>query len=202
MCCPISHIPYSDLEFPVFVANNARVLYELKYLAEWYRRRRTDPCTRQVISWNSILPARHLQKNKSKFLDQLAREMSMPMIAVAAPTTQSPLLAQITESRHQFAEGFERAFVVQQNGTLKCDKGVQEWYNANLDFIADVTEFAPPALRLEEPVRDIATAHQNKVEMIRAYCFALVAYHGTCKKLQRHFNPLYTPLLIAEEDDE
>lgn len=112
------------------------------------------------------------------------------------------------ESRHRFVEGFERAFVVQQNGTLKCDKVirpiVQEWYNANLDFIADVTEFTPPALRLEEPkpVRDIATTNQNKVEMIRAYCFALVAYHSTCKKLQRHFNPLYTPLLIAGEDDQ
>jgi hypothetical protein len=142
-----------------------------------------------------------LQKNKSKFLDQLAHEMSMPMTAVATPT-QSPLLAQIMESRRQFVEGFERAFVVQQNGTLKCDKVirpvVQEWYNANLDFIADVTEFTPPALRLEEPtsVRDIAT------NMIRAYCFALVAYHSACKKLQRHFNQLYTPLLIAGEYDQ
>ena len=83
---------------------------------------------------------------------------------------------------------------------------IQEWYNANLDFIADVTEFTPPALRLEEPnpVRDIATTttNQHKVEMIRAYCFALVAYHSTCKKLQRHFNQLYTPLLIAGEDDD
>ena len=122
------------------------------------------------------------------------------MIAVAtpAPTTQSPLLVQIMESRRQFVEGFERAFVVQPNGTLKCDNTIQEWYNANLDFIADVTEFTPPALRLE-PVRDIATTNQN---MIRAYCFALVAYHRTCKKLHRHFNQLYTPLLIVGEDDQ
>ena len=198
MRCPISHIPYSDLEFPVFIGENAKILYELRYLAEWYRRRRTDPCTRHAISWNSIRPARHLQKNKSKFLDQLAHEMCMPMIAVAtpAPTTQSPLLVQIMESRRQFVEGFERAFVVQPSGTLKCDNTIQEWYNANLDFIADVTEFNPPALRLEEPkpVRDI--------EMILAYCFALVAYHRTCKKLHRHFNQLYTPLLIAGEDDQ
>ena len=83
---------------------------------------------------------------------------------------------------------------------------IQEWYNTNLDFIADVTEFTPPALRLEEPtpVRDIATitTNQNKVEMIRAYCFALVAYHRTCQKLQLHVNQLYTPLLIAGEDDD
>jgi hypothetical protein len=106
---------------------------------------------------------------------------------------QSPLLAQITESRRQFVEGFERAFVVQPNGTLKCDKVirpvVQEWYNANLDFIADVTEFTPPALRLEEP----------NPALIRAYCFALVAYHSACKKLRRHFNPLYTSLLIDDQ---
>ena len=53
--------------------------------------------------------------------------MSMPMIAVATPTptTQSPLLVQIMESRRQFVEGFERAFVVQQNGTLKCDKVIR-----------------------------------------------------------------------------
>jgi hypothetical protein len=127
MRCPISHIPYSDLEFPVFIGENTKILYELRYLAEWYRRRRTDPCTRHAISWNSIRPARHLQKNKSKFFDQLAHEMSMPMIAVAtpAPTTQSPLLVQIMESRRQFVEGFERAFGVQQNGTLKCDKVIR-----------------------------------------------------------------------------
>ena len=130
MRCPISHIPYSDLEFPVFIGGNTKILYELRYLAEWYRRRRTDPCTRHAISWNSIRPARHLQKNKSKFLDQLAHEMSMPMITgVATPapptTTQSPLLVQIMESRRQFVEGFERAFVVQQNGTLKCDKVIR-----------------------------------------------------------------------------
>ena len=128
MRCPISHIPYRDLEFPVFIGGNTEILYELRYLAEWYRRRRTDPCTRSAISWNDIRPARHLQKNKSKFLDQLAHEMSMPMITgVATPapptiTTQSPLLVQIMESRRQFVEGFERAFIVQQNGTLKCDK--------------------------------------------------------------------------------
>ena len=29
------------------------------------------------------------------------------------------------ESRRQFVEGFERAFVVQQNGTLKCDKVIR-----------------------------------------------------------------------------
>jgi hypothetical protein len=68
--------------------------------------------------------------------------------------------------------------------------------------MADVTEFTPPALKLEEPkpVRDITTTNQNKVEMIRAYCFALVAYHSTCKKLQRHFNQLYTPMLTAGEE--
>ena len=126
MSCPISHIPYNDLEFPVYIAKNPKILYELKYLAEWYRRRRTDPCTRRVIaSWNSFRPARHLQKNKSKFLDQLAHEMAMPMITVATPTTQSPLLTQIMESRRQFVEGFERAFVVQPNGTLKCDKVIR-----------------------------------------------------------------------------
>jgi hypothetical protein len=125
MRCPISHIPYSDLELPVFIGENTKILYELRYLAEWYRRNRTDPCTRHTISWNSIRPAPHLQKNKSKFLDQLAHEMSTPMAAVATPaptTTHSPLLVQIMESRRQFVEGFERAFVVQQNGTLKCDK--------------------------------------------------------------------------------
>ena len=131
MRCPISHIPYSDLEFPVFIGGNTKILYELRYLAEWYRRSGTDPCTRHAISWNSIRPARHLQKNKSKFLDQLAHEMSMPMITgVATPapptiTTQSPLLVQIMESRRQFVEGFERAFIVQQNGTLKCDKVIR-----------------------------------------------------------------------------
>ena len=54
--------------------------------------------------------------------------MSMPMITVATPaptTTQSPLLVQIMESRRQFVEGFERAFVVQQNGILKCDKVIR-----------------------------------------------------------------------------
>ena len=129
MRCPISHTPYSDLEFPVFIGGNTKILYELRYLAEWYRRRSTDPCTRRAISWNSIRPARHLQKNKSKFLDQLAHEMSMPMITVVATPapiiTQSPLLVQIMESRRQFVEGFERAFVVQQNGTVKCDKVIR-----------------------------------------------------------------------------
>ena len=129
MCCPVSHIPYSDLEFPVFIEGNTKILYELRYLAEWYRRRRIDPCTRHAISWNSIRPAGHLQKNKSKFLDQLAHEMSLPMITGVATlgpsTTQSPLLVQIMESRRQFVEGFERAFIVQQNGTLKCDKVIR-----------------------------------------------------------------------------
>ncbi len=127
MRCPISHISYSNLEFPVFIGENPKILYELRFLAEWYRRRGTDPCTRHAISWHSIRPARHLRKNKSKFLDQLAHEMSMPMIVVAtpAPTTPSPLLVQIMESRRQFVEGFERAFVVQQNGTLKCDKVIR-----------------------------------------------------------------------------
>ena len=47
-------------------------------------------------------------------------------VTVATPAiapTHSVLLAQIVESRRQFVEGFERVFVVQANGTLKCDKG-------------------------------------------------------------------------------
>ena len=206
MRCPISHIPYSDLEYPVFIGKTTNILYELQYLAEWYRQSKTDPCTRRVISWNNIRPACHSKENKTKILDRIVHEMYMPVTTVATHH-HSVVLVQIMESRRQFVEGFERAFVVQQNGTLKCDKVirpfVQEWYNANLDFIADVIDFTPPALRLEEPkpVRDNATTNQNKVEMIRAYCFALLAYHSTCKKLQRHFNELYTPLLIVGEDD-
>jgi hypothetical protein len=127
MHCPISHIPYSDLKYPVFIGETTNVLCELQYLAEWYRRSKTDPCTRRVISWKSIRPACHSKENKKKILDRIVHEMYMPVTTVATPVIapthhHSVLLAQIMESRRQFVEGFERVFVVQANGTLKCDK--------------------------------------------------------------------------------
>ena len=124
MHCPISHILYNDLEYPVFIEGTTNVLYELQYLAEWYRRSKTDPCTRHAISWKSIRPACHSKENKTKILDRIVHEMYMPVTTpVIAPTHHhSVLLAQIMESRRLFVEGFERVFVVQANGTLKCDK--------------------------------------------------------------------------------
>ena len=129
MRCPISHIPYSDLEYPVFIGETTHVLYELQYLAEWYRRSKTDPCTRHVISWKSIRPACHSKENRKKILDRIVHEMYMPVTTepgmIAPAHHQSVLLAQIMESRRQFVEGFERVFVVQANGTLKCDQVIR-----------------------------------------------------------------------------
>ena len=128
MFCPISHIPCDELEYPVYIENTPSVLYELKFLAEWYRRSRVDPCTRRVISWESIRPACGEQKKQEIILERIAHEMSVPITEAAAQVvapTHSDLLAQIMESRKRFVEGFEHVFVVQRNGTLKCDKSMR-----------------------------------------------------------------------------
>ena len=91
-----------------------------------------------------------------------------------------------------YADGFEQIFVVQQNGTLRCDDEhrvkVPAWYNCQLDFIRLFTTFEPPSLGVF-----------NKMEMLRAYCFAFLAYHKVCDTIGRRISPNYTPGLVVDD---
>ena len=104
-----------------------------------------------------------------------------------------------------YADCFERNFVVQPNGTLCCDREtrakVPAWYNSQLDFIKLFTSFAPPPIVLREPQQGEiqVTNNHNKMEMIRAYCFAFLAYHKVCNTLGRPVSPNYNPGLIVDD---
>ena len=103
-----------------------------------------------------------------------------------------------------YADSFEQNFVVQPNGTLRCDREtrakVQVWYNFQLDFIKLFTSFAPPRLVLREPQQgEINITNGNKMEMLRAYCFAFLAYHKVCDTIGRRISPNYTPGLVVDD---
>jgi len=98
-----------------------------------------------------------------------------------------------------YADSFERNFVVQPNGTLRCYREtratVPVWYNRQLDFIKLFTSFVPPRIVL----RDIT--NYNKMEMLRAYCFAFLAYHKVCDTIGRQISPNYNPGLVIDDID-
>ncbi len=94
--------------------------------------------------------------------------------------------------------------MVQPNGTLLCDPethaNIAGWYNQQLDFIKLFTSFAPLQIVLREPLQGgINVANDHKMEMIRAYCFALLAYHKVCNVIGRQISPNYTPGLIVDD---
>jgi hypothetical protein len=103
-----------------------------------------------------------------------------------------------------YADNFERNFVVHPNGTLRCDPAthanIAGWYNQHLDFIKLFTSFAPPRIVLRESLQDgINITNDNEMEMIRAYCFALMAYHKVCNVIGRQISPNYTSGLIVDD---
>jgi len=99
-----------------------------------------------------------------------------------------------------YADNFERNFVVQPNGTLRCDREtratVPVWYNRQLDFIKLFTSFAPPRIVLREQQQA-----EIKMEMLRAYCFAFLAYHKVCDTIGRQISPNYNPGLVIDDID-
>jgi hypothetical protein len=92
--------------------------------------------------------------------------------------------------------------VVQPNGTLRCDREtrarVPVWYNRQLDFIKLFTSFAPPRIVLREPQQGEINV-LNKMEMVRAYCFAFLAYHKVCDTTGRQISPNYNPGLVIDD---
>jgi hypothetical protein len=95
-----------------------------------------------------------------------------------------------------YATRFEQLFVVQSNGTLRCDaetrENVPKWYNNQRDFIHLLVGTKPALLVLQEPQQgDIGTTNNNKIEMIRAYTHALIAYNRVCEVIGRAKSPHY-----------
>ena len=83
--------------------------------------------------------------------------------------------------------------MVQPNGTLRFDNvNIPIWYNHQLDFIRLFTTFVPP--RMQKKI--------NRMEMMRAYCFAFLAYHKVCSMIGRLISPNYNPGLIIDDTHE
>jgi len=53
---------------------------------------------------------------------------------------------------------------------------------------------------LREPQQgEINITNGNKMEMLRAYCFAFLAYHKVCDTIGRRISPNYTPGLVVDD---
>jgi len=186
MQCPISLTDLRSLDCPVRIKNSTDSVYELHALSRWLRVSTTDPLTRKRISWNQVVPA----GRQSKKIRQLILHEKM-----ASNTTDPPVIDYNTVN-HAYATCFEQLFVVQSNGTLKCDADTREkvlvWFNNQRTFIHMLVGTEPPLLVLQEPQQgDIATTNSNKIEMIRAYTHALIAYNRICDVIGRAKAPCY-----------
>ena len=89
----------------------------------------------------------------------------------------------------KFVKGFERAFVIVNNGTLECDAKVRDyamlWYNnRNNQMMMSLIVDNVPTLDLKTPMpRDITTTNENKVKMTAAFSIAVHAYVRYCEML-------------------
>ena len=186
MQCPISLRDTHSLECPVRIKNSTNAIYELHALSRWFRVSTTDPLTRKRISWNQVVPA----GRPAKKIRQLIRHEKM-----ASDFTDPPAI-DYNAANHAYATRFEQLFVVQSNGTLKCDADKREkvpaWFNNQRTFIHMLVGTEPPLLVLQDPQQgDIATTNRNKIEMINAYTHALIAYNKICDVLGRVKAPCY-----------
>ena len=188
--CPITFTPLNEIIHPVAIRETPDIIFEFTALACWIRKTHTNPMTRSPVLWSDIILLGPGTKNL------LEHEMSEDFKETPAPNFLSIYV--------NYADCFERNFVVQPNGTLCCDREtrakVPAWYNSQLDFIKLFTSFAPPRIVLREPQQgEIQVTNNNKMEMIRAYCFAFLAYHKVCDTLGRPVSPNYNPGLIVDD---
>jgi hypothetical protein len=184
--CPISFTPLNEIIHRVAIRETPDIIFEFTALACWIRKTHTNPMTRSPVLWSDII----LLDPATKTL--LEHEMSEDL-------KETPNFLSIYVN---YADCFERNFVVQPNGTLCCDREtrarVPAWYNSQLDFIKLFTSFAPPRIVLREPQQGEVS---NPMEMMRAYCFAFLAYHKVCDTLGRPVSPNYNPGLIVDDID-
>ena len=186
MQCPITLTDMHSLDFPVRIKKSTDAVYELHALSRWLKVSKTDPLTRKRISWNQIIPA----GRSTKKIRQLILHEKM-----ASDSTDPPVI-DYNAANHAYVTCFEQLFVVQSNGTLKCDADTREkvhiWFNNQRTFIHMLVGTEPPLLVLQEPQQgDIATTNSNKIEMIRAYTHALIAYNRICDVIGRARAPCY-----------
>jgi hypothetical protein len=101
--------------------------------------------------------------------------------------------------------GFEGAFEITSNGTLRCNSHAREraaaWFNFNKILIMTVTgvdvydmEFVAPAGR-----GDIGTANENKRIMLQYYALGFAAYMKYSQTLAREVSRRFCPRPRLEE---
>jgi hypothetical protein len=196
MQCPISLKDTNSLECPVRIKNSTSMIYELHELSKWLRISTTDPLTRKHISWNQVVPA----GRPAKKIRQLILHEKM-----ASDSVDPPVIDYDTMNR-AFATRFEELFVIQSNGTLKCDAEIRKrmpvWFNNQRALIHLLVCSEPAVLVLQEPHQgDIGITNSNKVEMIRAYNHALVAYNRICDVIGRKKAPCYASIVEVGETE-
>jgi hypothetical protein len=114
---------------------------------------------------------------------------------MASDTPDMPAI-DYNATNHAYTARFEQLFVVQSNGILKCDAETREkvpaWFNNQRGFIHLLVGTEPALLVLQEPQQgDIGTTNSHKIEMIRAYTYALIAYNRVCDVIGRTKAPCY-----------
>ena len=142
--CPITRVAVGEIVHPVGIRGFPQHAYEMDALAAWVRRSGSDPLTRKAMLLSSVvaleMAGRDSEETK-KGLKLLQHEMN-----VLAPNQEVAMA---------YVAGFKRAFDVQANGTLRCDRDVRAnapgWYNAQRWFIQFITDAEPPVLVLSEP---------------------------------------------------
>lgn len=107
-----------------------------------------------------------------------------------------------------FVEGFENAFVICNNGTLKNDKHhrklVQDWFNKHKLMIMLITGVDVPDLEFGAHRGgiyggDFATTNANKKTVLYCYGLSLAAYLKYCQTLQREIDRRFKYKLDVEE---
>ena len=192
--CPITRVAVGEIVHPVGIRGFPQHAYEMDALAVWVRRSGSDPLTRKAMLLSSVvaleMAGRDSEETK-KGLKLLQHEMN-----VLAPNQEVAMA---------YVAGFKRAFDVQANGTLRCDRDVRAnapgWYNAQRWFIQFITDAEPPVLVLSEPREgrggDIATTNKNKIEMVYAYVYAFIVYQKICKSLGLELGPYTSKIEVG-----